>query len=429
MNKRFDRRLWLNRIVFTIFKSIPKMISKALMSVSAHYEEIAVVRKCPDIITETMRLKTNISIVNSLQTPSALNLPPVPNVSADDVNYDLNIDQTHLPKTVAPDPTDNVLKHNCPFCKKFLSNSSNCRPLLFCFDCQTSDSLRAPVKIPVEVSPVSSVPVSMEMRKLADNNYETVEKLKVLHPTENICPLKPPICEYWLENPFQAQEVFNAIVKLPKGKAAGPSGISFDLLKTACKNTPEISEDLAIYFQSLMCLNYVPPPELTAARLVALVKPGKSNKPDGVRPIAIRESLTRMLSSLIFNLALKLLKVHRLPRSRGDLVVPGLNGSFTILDAMSIDPCNSSNEHLINSDVNNPLLAGEKYKIAKYAKPISSINQNSHAQYNVCPFVSSMIGSSVKFIQKKPNTLCLHIPNQPESIDEMFSLIKPTKRK
>ncbi|KAL0205928.1 hypothetical protein P9112_001235 [Eukaryota sp. TZLM1-RC] len=58
--------------------------------------------------------------------------------------------------------------------------------------------------------------------------------------------------------------------------------------------------------------------------------------------------------------------------TRGDLIVPGLNGSFTILDAMSIDPCNSSNEHLINSDVNNPLLAGEKYKIAKYAKPISS---------------------------------------------------------
>ncbi|KAL0206130.1 hypothetical protein P9112_001437 [Eukaryota sp. TZLM1-RC] len=53
MNKRFDRRLWLNfffkkkwlnRIVFTIFKSIPKMISKALMSVSAHYENIAAVR-------------------------------------------------------------------------------------------------------------------------------------------------------------------------------------------------------------------------------------------------------------------------------------------------------------------------------------------------------------------------------------------------
>ncbi|KAL0226971.1 hypothetical protein P9112_014295 [Eukaryota sp. TZLM1-RC] len=306
------------------------------------------IRKCSDIITEKMRLKTNISIVNSLQTPSELILPPVPNVSADDVNYDLNIDQTHLPKTVAPDPTDNVLKHNCPFCKKFLSNSSNGRPLLFCFDCQTSDSLRAPVKIPIEVSPASSVPMSMEMRSfssqlklnkwnitrfwkffakknkkkinykpkqrkanssfqarklflrgrygsglknifsgnLADNNLETVEKLNFSIQLKIFAP---------------AQEVLNAVAKLPKGKAAGPSGISFDLLKIACKNAPEIFEDLASYFQNLMCLNYVPPPELTAARLVALVKPGKGDKPDGVRPIAIGESLTRLLSSLIFN--------------------------------------------------------------------------------------------------------------------------------
>ncbi|KAL0219007.1 hypothetical protein P9112_004660 [Eukaryota sp. TZLM1-RC] len=72
---------------------------------------------------------------------------------------------------------------------------------------------------------------------------------------------------------------------------------------------------------------------------------------------------------------------------RGDLVVPGLNGSFTILDAMSIDPCNSCNEHLIISDVNNPLFAGEKHKIAKYATPSSLVNENSHAQYNLCPFV------------------------------------------
>ncbi|KAL0215910.1 hypothetical protein P9112_008094 [Eukaryota sp. TZLM1-RC] len=44
MNKLFDRCLWFNRIVFTIFKSILKTISKALMSVSAHYEDIAAVR-------------------------------------------------------------------------------------------------------------------------------------------------------------------------------------------------------------------------------------------------------------------------------------------------------------------------------------------------------------------------------------------------
>ncbi|KAL0224410.1 hypothetical protein P9112_003800 [Eukaryota sp. TZLM1-RC] len=193
---------------------------------------------------------------------------------------------------------NSILKHSCPFCKKFLSNSSNGRPLLFCYDCQTSDSLRTPVKIPVEIWKRIK---NIFSGKLADTNLETVEKLKSLHPTEHFCPSKPFICQYWLENPFQAQEVLNAVAKLPKGKAAGPSGISFDLLKTACKNAPEIVEDLASYFQNLMCLNYVPPPELTAARLVALVKPGKGDKPDGVRPIAIGESLTRLLSSLIFN--------------------------------------------------------------------------------------------------------------------------------
>ncbi|KAL0214297.1 hypothetical protein P9112_006481 [Eukaryota sp. TZLM1-RC] len=45
MNQRFDRHLWLNRIVSTTFKAIPKMISKALMYVSPHYEDIAAVRQ------------------------------------------------------------------------------------------------------------------------------------------------------------------------------------------------------------------------------------------------------------------------------------------------------------------------------------------------------------------------------------------------
>ncbi|KAL0226863.1 hypothetical protein P9112_014187 [Eukaryota sp. TZLM1-RC] len=83
---------------------------------------------------------------------------------------------------------------------------------------------------------------------------------------------------------------------------------------------------------------------------------------------------------------------------RGDLVVPGLYGSFTILDAMSIDPCNSSNEYFINSDVNNPLLAGEKYKIAKHTKSISSVNENSTVQNNLCPFVFSLLGSLGKAV-------------------------------
>ncbi|KAL0218472.1 hypothetical protein P9112_004125 [Eukaryota sp. TZLM1-RC] len=60
---------------------------------------------------------------------------------------------------------------------------------------------------------------------------------------------------------------------------------------------------------------------------------------------------------------------------------------------MSIDPCISSNERIINSDVNYPLPAEEKDKIAQYAKPISSVNENSHAQYNLCLFLFCLLES------------------------------------
>ncbi|KAL0229338.1 hypothetical protein GEMRC1_013956 [Eukaryota sp. GEM-RC1] len=41
MNKKFDFKFWLNRIVFTIFKTIPILISKALLALSVFYEEKA----------------------------------------------------------------------------------------------------------------------------------------------------------------------------------------------------------------------------------------------------------------------------------------------------------------------------------------------------------------------------------------------------
>ncbi|KAL0207252.1 hypothetical protein P9112_011880 [Eukaryota sp. TZLM1-RC] len=107
----------------------------------------------------------------------------------------------------------------------------------------------------------------------------------------------------------------------------------------------------------------------------------------------IFKSIPTMISKVLLAIGVEYERNAESRFSNSDAFVPGLNGSFTILDAMSIDPCNSSNEHLINSDVNNSLLAGEKYKIAKYAKPISSVNENSHAQYNLCPFVFSLLGS------------------------------------
>ncbi|KAL0205810.1 hypothetical protein P9112_001117 [Eukaryota sp. TZLM1-RC] len=251
----------------------------------------------------------------------------------------------------------------CPFCKKDVADSRNGRKLLFCTNCKAVDTVRPPIRIPVEISPASTIPFSMEMRNftselknnkwnissfwkyfarknkncfkkkfgnrkivkskicrklclrgrygaakqslfsssLADANSDTLEKLQKLHPQENFKCSKPEVCPFWIENPITAIEVLKAIQKLPKGKAAGPSGISFDLLKIACSSAPEIADDLAHYFQQLIVLKINPPFELLAARLIALVKPGNGIKPDGIRPIAVGESLSRLLASIVFD--------------------------------------------------------------------------------------------------------------------------------
>ncbi|KAL0210737.1 hypothetical protein P9112_009035 [Eukaryota sp. TZLM1-RC] len=41
--------------------------------------------------------------------------------------------------------------------------------------------------------------------------------------------------------------------------------------------------------------------------------------------------------------------------NRVDVILPGLDGTFILLDAMSVDPCNASNERLANSEIHNPL--------------------------------------------------------------------------
>ncbi|KAL0226181.1 hypothetical protein P9112_013505 [Eukaryota sp. TZLM1-RC] len=67
------------------------------------------------------------------------------------------------------------------------------------------------------------------------------------------------------------------------------------------KHAPEIADDLAHYFQQLIVLKINPPFELLAARLIALVKPGNGIKPDEIRPIAVGESLSRLLASIVFD--------------------------------------------------------------------------------------------------------------------------------
>ncbi|KAL0210178.1 hypothetical protein P9112_010262 [Eukaryota sp. TZLM1-RC] len=69
--------------------------------------------------------------------------------------------------------------------------------------------------------------------------------------------------------------------------------------------------------------------------------------------------------------------------NRGDVILPGLDGSFILLDVMSVDPCNASNERLVNSEIHHPLSNAENFKFKKYNEPLSKLASLQHAKYNL----------------------------------------------
>ncbi|KAL0220913.1 hypothetical protein RCL1_000767 [Eukaryota sp. TZLM3-RCL] len=130
--------------------------------------------------------------------------------------------------------------------------------------------------------------------ELAPVNEDSLKQLTDLHPVENFSSSKPLSSnQYWSTNPIKADELLKGILHLPSGKAAGPSGISFDLLKSVVRQHSFIVDDLVPFFNNLLTLKYRAPKQFTASRLIALRKPNGK-----IRPIAVGESLYHLLSSM-----------------------------------------------------------------------------------------------------------------------------------
>ncbi|KAL0214146.1 hypothetical protein P9112_006330 [Eukaryota sp. TZLM1-RC] len=83
---------------------------------------------------------------------------------------------------------------------------------------------------------------------------------------------------------------------MPAGKAPGPSLLNFDMIKSAVGQCPQIVDDHVHFFKSLLTLKIKVPDEMSSAHLIALKKSQSK-----IRPIAIGESFSRILASLVFN--------------------------------------------------------------------------------------------------------------------------------
>ncbi|KAL0223287.1 hypothetical protein P9112_002677 [Eukaryota sp. TZLM1-RC] len=129
-------------------------------------------------------------------------------------------------------------------------------------------------------------------------NDETLDSLNSLHPPEDFT-INHIVSDnervFFTANHITCDEVSVAIKGLPSGRSAGPSGLSYDHLKSAVNICPEIVDDLVFFFNSVIMGRFKLPQALTASRLVASSKPG-----GGVRPIAVGESIMRLLAIISF---------------------------------------------------------------------------------------------------------------------------------
>ncbi|KAL0248744.1 hypothetical protein GEMRC1_003978 [Eukaryota sp. GEM-RC1] len=260
---------------------------------------------------------------------------------------------TALPSSVShSESSSSCNSRKCLFCLSVIETlNSSGRPLLCCPSCTPVDVARPPFAIPMTINPVFGSSLAVAVRylescfplaflstssekkssrkrmssssqsskrnlfrplvfrgqfssalavldgaELANNTSDTVQKLQNLHPFEESLPSFSNSQSYWTDRPITPSDVMKAISNAKSGKAAGPSGPSFDHLKIAVTHAPEVAEDLAYFFNLICSQPHKFPLALKNSRLVALSKPC-----NGVRPIAIGECVSRLFSSICFD--------------------------------------------------------------------------------------------------------------------------------
>ncbi|KAL0216344.1 hypothetical protein P9112_008528 [Eukaryota sp. TZLM1-RC] len=195
---------------------------------------------------------------------------------------------------------------------------------------------------------------------LAPVTDETVNQLVDLHPAEFLNLDKPSASQFWKQNPLSEKEVETAIFRLPSGKAPGPSGITFDMLKSVCRQNSFIIKDLCSFLQDVLTMKIVPPKELSSSRLVALTKPNGK-----VRPIAIGEAIYRLMSSVIFNRVSTKAKEYFFPFQYGIKTIDG--ASVAALTSDLFFNCHE-NSCIFNLDFKNAFNSVKRDSIWKEIK-------------------------------------------------------------
>jgi hypothetical protein len=103
---------------------------------------------------------------------------------------------------------------------------------------------------------------------------------------------------YELSAPYSVAEITTALKGLKPGKAAGSDGMHPEFLINCGPNTRRWLSKFYTDIQQSGTL----PPEFRKSKIIAIVKPGKSNdRPENYRPIALFSVCYKLLERIIYN--------------------------------------------------------------------------------------------------------------------------------
>lgn len=138
--------------------------------------------------------------------------------------------------------------------------------------------------------------------RAAQNRLHTTKVKKDLKALKSTCA---PESEY--SNPFTCEEITKALEEMKTGKAPGFDGIHAEFLKHSGKYTRQW---LAEFFSDIIQTGNVPH-QLKRAKIVAILKPGKtSDSPKNYRPIALLSMLYKLLERLLYNRISQIILQH-----------------------------------------------------------------------------------------------------------------------
>ena len=128
----------------------------------------------------------------------------------------------------------------------------------------------------------------LDAEPIAQVTPAVVLQLQALHPNEAVPRSQPPAVPDVVVTGDTLRQVLR---QLPRNSAPGPSGWTYEYLKTAVRSSDDAFDAVLMFVQAGVAGTLPPLPELFACRLIPLQKSS-----GGIRPIAIGEVWARLIA-------------------------------------------------------------------------------------------------------------------------------------